>query len=75
VLFLATVPIAIVANGSRVTFAGLMTQIKPELAEGAFHTASGWIIFMVALLILILFHRALVGSLRYLQSRRGHALS
>ena len=61
VLFLATIPIAIVANASRVTFAGLMTQIKPELAEGAFHTASGWIIFMVALVILILFHRALVA--------------
>ena len=74
-LFLATVPIAIVANGSRVTFAGLMTQIKPELAEGAFHTASGWIIFMVALVILMLFHRAILWTSRYLQSRRGHALS
>jgi exosortase len=74
-LFLATVPIAIVANASRVTFAGLMTQVKPELAEGAFHTASGWVIFMVALTILMLFHQALVRSWRYLQSRRGHALS
>jgi exosortase len=74
-LFLATVPIAIVANGSRVTLTGVMTQVKPELAEGVFHTASGWIIFMVAMVILILFHQALVRTWRYLQSRRAHALS
>ena len=43
-LFLSTVPIAIVANGSRVTLTGVMTEVKPELAEGVFHTASGWVI-------------------------------
>jgi exosortase len=74
-LLLATIPIAIVANGSRVTLAGVMTQIKPELAEGIFHTASGWIIFMVALVILIVFHRATVRVFRYLESRRARALS
>jgi exosortase len=74
-LFLSTVPIAIVANGSRVTLAGVMTQVKPELAEGAFHTASGWVIFMVALVILMLFHQAIVRLCRYLESRRSHALS
>ena len=74
-LFLSTVPIAIIANGSRVTLAGIMTQVKPELAEGVFHTASGWVIFMVALVILMLFHQALVRTCRYLESRRGHALS
>ena len=75
VLFVATVPIAIVANGSRVTFTGIMTQIKPELAEGTFHEASGWVIFMVALAILILFHQAVVRTARFVESRRGHALS
>src|SRR5690242_17095080 len=37
ILFVATVPIAIVANASRVTLTGLLTEIKPELAEGFFH--------------------------------------
>lgn len=60
VLFLATVPIAIVANASRVTMTGLLTEYKPELAEGFFHSASGWVIFMVALMILLAFHRLLV---------------
>jgi exosortase len=75
VLLLSTIPIAVVANGSRVTFTGLMTEIKPELAEGAFHTASGWIIFMVALLMLVLFHRAVLGLLHFRRSRRAGAIS
>ena len=56
-LFLATIPIAIVANGIRVTLTGIISQIKPELAEGFFHESTGWVIFMMALLILILFHQ------------------
>lgn len=62
-LFAATVPIAIIANASRVTLTGIISQIKPEFAEGFFHTAQGWVIFMVALVILILFHQALVRLL------------
>jgi exosortase len=57
VLLIGTVPIAIVANASRVTITGLLSEYKPELAEGFFHTASGWVIFMVALAILVAFHQ------------------
>jgi exosortase len=56
-LFAATIPIAILANASRVTLTGVLTEYKPELAEGFFHTASGWVIFMVALAILIALHQ------------------
>jgi len=59
VLFVSTIPIAIVANASRVTLTGVLTEYKPELAEGFFHTVSGWVIFMVALAILILLHQIL----------------
>ncbi|MGE5571320.1 MAG: exosortase/archaeosortase family protein [Rhodospirillales bacterium] len=55
-LLVCTVPIAIVANASRVTMTGLVSEVDPELAEGVFHTASGWVIFMVALAILIAAH-------------------
>jgi exosortase len=74
-LFLSTVPIAIVANGSRVTLTGVLTQIKPELAEGFFHTASGWVIFMVALVILLLFHQCVIRLNAFWKSRSGHALA
>lgn len=70
VLFVATVPIAIVANASRVTITGIMTQIKPELAEGFFHETTGIVIFFVALLLLILFHRLTTRALTLLSARR-----
>ncbi|MGA2268719.1 MAG: exosortase/archaeosortase family protein [Bryobacteraceae bacterium] len=71
VLFLSTVPIAIVANSSRVTITGVLTQMKPEAAEGFFHEAEGWVIFMVALGILILFHQLITRSCRYVEARRN----
>ncbi|MCL5746082.1 MAG: exosortase/archaeosortase family protein [Acidobacteria bacterium] len=57
VLLVATVPIAVVANASRVTLTGLVSEYNPQLAEGIFHYASGWVIFMVALVILVAFHQ------------------
>jgi exosortase len=65
-LFFSTIPIAIVANASRVTLTGVLTEYKPELAEGFFHTASGWVIFMVALAILIGLHQILNRGYRLL---------
>lgn len=59
-LFLSTIPIAIVANAGRVSFTGVISQFKPELAEGWFHEAQGWVIFMIALVILIAFHQLLI---------------
>lgn len=58
-LLLATVPIAIVANASRVTLTGILTEYKPEYAEGFFHNAQGWLIFMVALVILVVVHKTI----------------
>jgi len=69
-LFLATVPIAIVANASRVTLTGILTEYRPELADGFFHSASGWVIFMVALVILIVFHRVAVRADRMWHAKR-----
>jgi exosortase len=70
VLFVSTVPIAIVANSSRVTITGVLTQVKPEAAEGFFHEAEGWVIFMVALGIMILFHQLITRGSNYLEARR-----
>jgi exosortase len=71
VLFISTIPIAIVANASRVTITGIITQVKPELAEGFFHEAEGWVIFMVALLILIVWHQMLVRGSKFVAARRS----
>ena len=63
-LFVAAVPIAIGANAFRVTITGVLSEYKPELAEGFFHTAEGWVIFMVALACCIAFHALLVRIFR-----------
>jgi exosortase len=69
-LFFATIPIAIVANGSRVTLTGLLTQWKPELAEGFYHESTGWVIFMIALGIMVVFHQMLVRGANFMAARR-----
>jgi exosortase len=69
-LFFSTIPIAIVANGSRVTITGIMTQVNPKLAEGFFHEAQGWVIFMVALAILLLFHQLATRTVNFVDARR-----
>jgi exosortase len=71
VLFISTIPIAIVANASRVTMTGIMTQVKAELAEGFFHQAEGWVIFMVALAILIVWHQVLLRGSSFAAARRN----
>jgi exosortase len=73
-LFFSTIPIAIIANAGRVTLTGLLTDMgKPELAEGFFHTASGWVIFMIALVILISVHQFLSRTIHLVQRLRGLA--
>jgi exosortase len=56
VLLVATVPIAIAANACRVTLSGLLSQVNPALAEGVFHEAAGWLVFVFGLLLLVLVH-------------------
>jgi exosortase len=74
-LFLATIPIAILANGSRVALTGIISQVKPELAEGFFHESTGWVIFMVAMMILLLFHRVLLWGLNRVKAKKAEAVT
>ena len=59
-LALAAIPIAILANATRVAGTGLAAQwIGPEAAEGFFHTFSGWLMFVVAFAGLLLVQQVL----------------
>jgi exosortase len=59
-LALASVPIAVMANSLRIVGTGLLVQYwDPEKAEGFFHVFSGWLIFVVSLVMLFVLHRAL----------------
>lgn len=57
VLLAATVPIAIAANAARVTLTGVLSDFRPDLARGFFHLLEGWVLFLVALLLLVGFHQ------------------
>lgn len=59
-IVIAAVPIAVLANATRVAGTGLMSYwVSPAAADGFFHSFSGWIVFVVALAGLLAFHRAL----------------
>jgi exosortase len=61
ILALASVPIAVVANGLRIVGTGLLVQYwDPDKAEGFFHAFSGWLIFVVSLLMLFALHQGLI---------------
>jgi len=59
-LALASIPVAVVANSLRIVGTGLLVQYwDPDKAEGFFHLFSGWLIFVVSLVMLFLLHQLL----------------
>jgi exosortase/archaeosortase family protein len=57
---LASVPIAIAANAVRIFGTGICIQYwDPVLALGFFHEFSGWLMFLVSLLCLVVVHRTM----------------
>jgi exosortase len=68
-LFLATIPVAILANSSRVTITGILYELRPDLAEGFFHESTGLVIFFVAAVILFAVHQLLIRCSKTLAAR------
>ena len=61
VVALSTIPIAIIANGMRVAGTGIAAHYYgPEAATGFFHTFSGWLVFVVAFVMLFVVMRLLL---------------
>jgi len=53
-LILLSIPIAIVANALRVTGTGVLANyFGTEAAEGFYHTFEGWLVFVVAFILLL----------------------
>jgi exosortase len=72
VLLVATVPIAIAANASRVTLTGIISEYRTDLAHGFFHTVEGWVLFAVAGVLLFLFHQVANRIYRVIHGRANH---
>ena len=56
-LLIATIPIAIGANGVRVAVTGLLSEINTKLATGVYHESEGYVVFIVALAALMITHK------------------
>ena len=69
VLLATTIPIAILANAGRVTATGIMSEFNPELARGLLHVMEGWVVFMVALVLLVLTHQLISRILTWREKR------
>ena len=55
-LFLAVIPIAIMANAGRVTITGILSEHNTELAKGVFHEMEGFVIFAIAFAMIFVLH-------------------
>jgi exosortase D (VPLPA-CTERM-specific) len=54
VLFLASIPIAILMNSARIGLIGVTVEYWGErMAEGILHDFEGWVVFMLSLLVLL----------------------
>lgn len=73
VLLLATIPIAIAANATRVTVTGILGEYRPDLARGFFHILEGWVLFLVAGVLLMAFHQFVNRICRAVRARRAEA--
>jgi exosortase len=57
ILALGAIPISVAANSVRIIGTGLLVQYwDPDKAQGFFHLFSGWLIFVVSLVMLYLLH-------------------
>lgn len=56
----ASVPVALAANATRVVTTGILGQYNQALAEGFFHSFSGWLVFVLAIGFLAIVHVGIV---------------
>jgi exosortase len=53
-LVAAAIPVALIANALRIALTGILGKyLGPEYSEGFFHLFSGWLIFLVAFVLLL----------------------
>jgi exosortase len=60
-IVLSTIPVAILSNAARVAGTGILAHYwGPEAADGFFHEFSGWIVFIVAFVLILAIRWAIV---------------
>jgi len=71
ILMFSAIPIAIITNAGRVTATGVLTFYYGKKAtEGFSHDAAGWLVYLVALILLISLNFALTRIFRRFKTRQ-----
>ncbi len=70
VIFLSAIPLAIAVNSLRIAATGVLYGAwGPEVAEGFFHGLSGWLLFMLTIVVLL----SITAVLRKMPPRDRHS--
>jgi exosortase/archaeosortase family protein len=71
VLVMAVIPLAIIANAARVAGTGIVAHYSgAQAAEGFMHSFSGWVVFVIAVLMLLVVAQ-LMNWFERIKRRRG----
>ena len=71
-LVLAAIPVAMVVNAFRVFLTGFLVYfVSPDLGEGFMHLSEGWLLFVIAFLLLGAFTWVVAGVERWAAERKA----
>lgn len=70
VVAIAIIPIAVVANAGRIVSSAIAGRINPEWGHGMFHASTGWVVFVIAFIALVVTHYLINAALARFQGRR-----
>ena len=71
-LVLAAIPVAMVVNAFRVFLTGFLVYfVSPDLGEGFMHLSEGWLLFVIAFLLLGAFTWVVAGVERWMAERKA----
>lgn len=70
ILMMTAVPIAIITNAGRVTATGILTyHYGKQATEGFMHSSAGWLVYLVALILLIAVNFILISGKKLIRPK------
>ena len=71
VMAVLIIPIGVFANSIRIVASAVAGSINPEWAHGAFHESTGWIVFVVAFISILISHWTINRICRAVENRKA----
>jgi colanic acid biosynthesis glycosyl transferase WcaI len=56
VMALLVIPVAVFANSARIVASAIAVSYRPEWIQGIFHESTGWIVFVIAFVCIVILH-------------------